>query len=111
MLSKRYRLPTSFFKEIVRERKKPAETLSNTLFLAKIYTSPNNYSRFEVVVSSANFKKATERNCLRRTVYEILRKDGFYKKPNQDIVLIIKPEISRTSPEEIKDELFKFFRN
>lgn len=112
MLPSKYRLSTSFFKEIAQQERKPDQVVSSKYFSAKIYFSRNDFSRFAVVANSSSFKKAVLRNRLRRIVYEILRKGDFFKKPGLDVVVVLRPQASFLNQEtrkELEEEIKKIF--
>lgn len=70
MLAKKFKLP------IQTAVGKKGKVLKTPFFLVKIFSSALDFSRFGVVVSSKISKKATERNRLKRRVYDFLRAEG-----------------------------------
>ncbi|MFA6136207.1 MAG: ribonuclease P protein component [Candidatus Paceibacterota bacterium] len=107
MLPKKYRLTVGFFKNLVTENKKPNKIIDVGIFSAKVYSSGNKFSRFAVVMSSANFKKATERNRLRRMVYEIINKKEIHKLQGRDFVFFLRKKILKADSNELKSEISK----
>ena len=94
MLSKKYRLPTSFF----RARKRPVQSFAVEGVGARVYTSSLSYPRCAVIVPVKTAKKAVERNKIRRTVYDMLR-TNLSKLPVFDFVFFV------SDIENIKDNI------
>lgn len=106
MLAKKYRLPSSFFKKSEKEKAHPAVKTSNeTLFSAKIFSSPHEYARFAAVASNARFKKSNIRNKARRRAYEAIRATGIYKTKGIDCILYLKPEITEADEKIIQSKI------
>lgn len=105
MLAKKYRLPSSFFKKSEKEKARPVKTSNETLFSAKIFSSPHEYARFAAVASNARFKKANIRNKARRKMYDIIRVAGFYKIKKIDCILYLKSEILEADEKDILSKL------
>lgn len=72
MLAKRFRLPIQDFVG------KRGKLLKTPYFLLKIYSAEFPHSRFGVTVSAKVAKKASERNKLKRLVYNFLK--YYYKE-------------------------------
>ena len=110
MLAKKYRLPSSFFKKIEKEKTRSRSGLASALFSVKIYFSPMDYSRFAAVAPGSIFKKSVLRNKARRGVYEAVRKSGLYRQKNIDCILYLKKNILDASQEIIESELKKILK-
>lgn len=100
MLAKKYRLPIQLF---VAKRGKLVKTPH---FLLRIFTPEAGFSRFGVTVSAKTAKKATDRNKLKRMVYNFIRE--YYKKiPAGDYwITVLSPAVS-LSKEKFVMELTK----
>ncbi|HPW34147.1 MAG TPA: ribonuclease P protein component [Candidatus Paceibacterota bacterium] len=109
MLAKKYRLNKNFFTS----KKSPQNTLirvvTTPIASVKIYKSEKPYSRYAVVIGAKVFKKAVERNRLKRVFYEYIRSKNLWKKTNQDFVIYIKKFKTNLFNEEIKKYLEKIF--
>ena len=106
MLAKKYHLPSSFFSSFTKKRK---NSFSEDVFYVLIFPSENNFSRFAVVASVKNFKKASERNKLRRTVFDFLREKKKFEIGKKDFVFNLNPEIISLGKNDIYKELERFF--
>jgi RNase P protein component len=111
MLAKKYRLPSSFFKKIEKEKITPILSYSGNFFSAKVYSSLFDYARFAVVVPANVFKKSVLRNKYRRMVYDLIRVSGLYKTKNIDCVLYLKKTIESTPPQLVESEINKVIKN
>jgi len=85
MLAKKYRLRRE---DTVRKK---SHAITSSYFRAKIYSTGRAYSRFSVHVGKAVYKKAHERNALRRSIYSFIRENRKHISLN-DIVLIALPK-------------------
>ena len=106
MLSKKYHLPKSFF---LKKQEKILQSNSES-FLVKVYLSPLAYSRIAVVVSAKIVQKATQRNGLKRTFFEFIRKNGYFSEENRDFVFILRPGAGTKTKQEIENELGLFWK-
>lgn len=110
MLAKKYRLPTSFFgvnasgKRILLASRQLNELNFKTFF------SPLPYSRFAVVAPLSVFKKSSERNKYRRTIYEAIRKLGLNTEQGKNTVIYLKAEIKKISRKEIEELVGKLLK-
>ena len=84
MFKKTYRLHTSDFKEVFNFGK----TIKAPLFLIKAKQNNLTHSRFAVVVSKKLFKKAVERNYLKRKCMHAL-KEVYSTLPINDYIFIL----------------------
>lgn len=63
-------------------------------------------SRFSVVVSKKIYKRAVQRNLVRRRVYEIIRRELPYLQEKHDVMIIVtNRETISLSHEELKSEI------
>ncbi len=69
MLPKAKRLTTEDFKKI-----RGGKTLHTPHLILRLTQVPSGLERFAVIVSSSSYKRAVDRNLLRRRVYSGLRK-------------------------------------
>ncbi len=67
-------------------------------------------SRFGFVISKKVSKLATERNRIKRALYEALRHNLKYVKKGSDMVFLVKPDISKKSTKEMMREVEMFLR-
>lgn len=75
---------------------KKGGSINNNFFSAKFYLNKIAESRYSVVVSKKVAPLATDRNTLRRQLYEILRKFPQGNRPT-DYLLIAKPLLTSLS--------------
>lgn len=67
-------------------------------------------SRFGFIISKKVSKLATERNRVKRALYEALRHNLKYIKKGSDMIFLVKPGISKKSTQEIMREVEQFLR-
>jgi len=104
MLSKKYKLTKQDgIKSILEE----GETRKTRYFVAK--SLPDEKSRFAVLISTKISKKATERNKLRRQIFEIIRLniDDILKKEPAKTVILPRTSALGLAYQEIQKELLK----
>lgn len=106
MLKKKYRLKGDDIKKFFEGRFK---TFKNEYF--KIFYRDNSlkFSRFSVKPQDKIFKKAVERNRVRRRIYNILREEKIFEKIKGKDFLIFpqKKEILDIDYEELKEKISK----
>lgn len=91
--------------------KKKGKLYRNKLFgVIVLKTSEKKDTRFGFVISKKVSKLATERNRIKRALYESLRHNIKYIKKGTDMVFLVKPEISKKSTNEIMREAELFLR-
>ncbi len=82
---------------------KKGKTIKNAFFIIKIKSNELSFSRFAFIAPSKIFKKATERNEIKRRVVEAIKSvsvlDGY------DVVVLIKEDVKRSSYKEIKNKM------
>ncbi|MDO8594638.1 MAG: ribonuclease P protein component [bacterium] len=69
MLPKSQRLKTGDFKSM-----RPSRTVHTPHLLLRVFPAPTGTGKAAVIVSSATYKKAVDRNLLRRRVYRLIQK-------------------------------------
>lgn len=75
-----------------------------TLFVVKIFESPKPHSRAGVVVSRAVSAKATERNRIKRAVYDFFA-PRINQVPPRDFVVIVQKGAEMASKDDMIKEL------
>ena len=100
MLAKKYRLPV----QTVIGKKGKDMRFPN--FLIKIFSSSNIYSRFGVVLKKGTVKKASDRNRIRRAIFDAIRiRQKDFEFPNADFLIIAGSSVSSLPVSEIKKEI------
>jgi ribonuclease P protein component len=80
--------------------------ISSALFVCKWKTSPQQQeSRFAVVVSQQIYKKAVDRNKLRRQLYEAIRTNIQHIPSSLNIIIIAKKQTKDHSYQELESQL------
>lgn len=105
MLAKKFRLPIQLFFS-ASGGKKSGKSIKSRYFLLKIFPSNLTYSRFGIVVSTKVSKKATERNHLKRLIFNFLREKRV-SLPIFDYLFILYPSIASATKKQITEELKK----
>jgi len=100
MLAKKFKLPIQNFVG------KKGRILKTPFFLVKIFPSTLGFSRFGAVVSSKTSKKATERNRLKRRVYDFLGGEG-KKLPAADYWISVSGPVAGLPKDKFVGELKK----
>lgn len=103
MIKKKFKLPIqNFF------NKRPAKPISSAFFVLKLFQPEFNYSRFGLVISAKLFKKAVDRNRMKRKIFDFLR----LNQPNlpiYDYLFILRKEASSRNIDFILEDLRKLF--
>ena len=103
MLSKQYRLPIQSIP------KKDGRTIKGRYFLFKVFPNDLSFNRFGIIISKKVAKKSTERNRLKRLMFNALKDDLLPRQgAGNDFLIIVSPNILKLSPEEIKKELKQY---
>lgn len=101
MLSKKHRLPIQSLLT------SPAATKRSRYFTVKTFTSKLLYGRFGVVISKHVAPKATQRNRIKRIIFNAV-KANVAERAGVDTLIIIIPAISELkSKDAIINELYK----
>ena len=103
VLTRSRRLDKNEFREIFKE----GRIIESGLFRIKFLPNQIKLSRFGVVVSSKNFKKAVLRNKLKRQISEIIRLNIAEIKTGFNVIVFIRPEVLSQSPAELKEKLLR----
>lgn len=99
MLRKQYKLPIQYF-----SGKKPGKIVRSGSFNLKIFLTRLPYSRFGVIISTKVSKKATQRNLLKRHIFNFFR-IAKNKLPIADYLVIVSPNAAKISKQQLKSEL------
>lgn len=78
---------------------------SNEFFSVKFLLNKKDFNRYSVVVSKKIFKLATDRNSLRRQLYEALRTLTSGPNPGFDLMISVKPKINQLTFNEKQTQL------
>ena len=102
MLAKKYRLP------IQTAIAKRGKEIRSVYFLIKIFAGSLPYSRFWVILKKGIVKKSTDRNRVKRIIFETIRKSGFpLKISGADVLIIISASAVKLPKDELAEELIK----
>jgi ribonuclease P protein component len=102
MLPRRYKLKKdNDFKKVFKEGK----YCQGEFVRIKYFKNELDFNRLAVIIGSKSFKKATERNQIKRRIEEIIRLNWQAIKPGFDIILIIQPMAKGKTYQEIEAEL------
>ena len=75
-------------------------------FLIKIFPSQLPHSRFGVVLKKGIAKKAVDRNRVRRTIFDAIRKtENATAFPNRDIIIIVGKAAPQMEKEVLTSEI------
>ena len=102
MLAKKFRLP---IRPWMKDKNKKAITKKGNFFIVKILPNNLGFSRFGTIVSSRTAKKATQRNRLKRIIFNFIRLSSFHLKPAKDFLIITLPIINQSAKADIEKEL------
>lgn len=113
MLSKKYKLTTVEIKSLFEKKDINSfslKTVRNNLFDIKIFTNSNiGDKKFAVILSGKTFKKAVDRNKIKRRINSILEKkiEALNKENKQAFILIYpKKEIINIQFQDLEKELY-----
>ena len=96
MLSSLFRISKSFFPQVTKG------THFSGGFIKIIVSSPlTNHSSCAVIVSKKYYKRAVQRNYIRRTIYDLFQKQLRYLPKKTYVVMIIKKIPSETNGKKI----------
>lgn len=102
MLKKKFRLPVQHFPT-------KAKVVFNGSFIT-IKTAQNNlgYNRIGVIIRSGVIKKATQRNNIKRFIFNFFKADIGVITPKRDILIIFKKKTTNDKyKKELTEELLK----
>lgn len=107
MIAKKYRLKRNEIDFIL----KKGFSLVTGKFIVRYTKNKEKYSKYCAIISKKFYKKAVERNRLKRKIFEALRLLKDTEKTNLNIILIPKKSISeKTNLTEIKEDLAKIIK-
>jgi len=110
MLKKTFRLKGEEVKKIFKSKPLFFQSKYFNIF----YLSNNlKFSRFSVKHLNKIFPLATERNRLKRRIYEILRKNfNLFNHQPKDVIIIVKArEVLNFSFKDLEEEILKILKN
>jgi len=110
MLNRKYRIGNKKLIEALFERSK---IIKNHFLIFKYTDSESGHSQFAVIVSKKIYKKANDRNHLRRQIHEALRLNLPVLKKDIKALVIAKSTIVNKNADfhDINDSITKFFNN
>ncbi len=102
MLAKKFRLP---IQQWMRDKNKRTITKKGNFFIVK--TAPNGlkFNRFGIIISSRILKRATQRNRLKRMIFNFIRLNKINQLSSKDVLIITQLLASQAKKEEVKKEL------
>ncbi len=109
MLKKKYRLKGDDIKKMFEGKFK---TFKDEYF--KVFYRDNNlnFSRFSIKPQNKIFKKAVERNKVKRRIYNILREEKIFEriKGKDFLIFLQKKEVLDMNYEEMKEKILKILK-
>jgi len=113
MLAKKFRLPIQLWmnparNEIsngVKDKNKKAITKKGNFFIVKVLPNNLGLSRFGTIISLRVAKKATQRNRLKRIIFNFIRLNNFHLRPGKDFLITVLPVAGQSVKTDIEKEL------
>lgn len=105
MLAKKFRLRIQ--SQTTKQTRKSGIQQKNRYFIIKIIPNNFSYSRFGAIINRKVNKKATQRNRIKRIIFNFVRLNKLHQVPRKDILIIALPPINRLTQTEIQQELNK----
>jgi len=102
MLGKKFRLPIQLW---MKNKNKKIITKKGNFFIIKTRSNDLNFSRFGIIISLKTAKRATQRNRLKRTIFDFIRLNNFHLRPGKDFLIIVSPVANKLVKTEIEKEL------
>lgn len=113
MLSKKYKLTTLEIKDLFSKKERSFFSFKNTrgnLFDIKYFSNPEiKYNKYAVILSGKTFKRAIERNKIKRQIYSLVEK--FEQKQGFFVLIYPKKEILNVEFQDLKKELYNVLNN
>lgn len=113
MLAKKYKLTTSEIKDLFIKKERSFFSFKNTrndLFDIKYFLNPEiGYNKYAVILSGKIFKKAVERNKIKRQIYSLIEK--FEQKKGSFVLIYPKKKITNTIFQDLQKELYNVLNN
>ncbi|MDI6717681.1 MAG: ribonuclease P protein component [Patescibacteria group bacterium] len=108
MISKKYKLSTKDFLKLIKAKKTVLFQRSD-FFIIKINPNGLNYNRFGLVINKKTAAKATQRNKIKRIIYNFIKKENFFSG-QADISITVLNKTAGLSEKEIENNLRKDLR-
>ncbi len=89
---------------------KKGETRKINKFFVRFLLNKYKHPRFAVIISKNIFSKASQRNRIRRLIFNVLKENIQDFKKNIDLSLTLKKEIAEEEIEENIQEILKIFK-
>src|SRR3989344_8768668 len=106
MLPKSRRLKTEDFKNFRQFTTTPRTQVVNAPhLLLRFFRVPPGKEKFAVIVSASTYKKAVERNLLRRRIYHIIAKHPF--QPQKTLTVTVKKGALGVALKELEQEFLE----
>ncbi|MEK7658162.1 MAG: ribonuclease P protein component [Patescibacteria group bacterium] len=102
MLAKKFRLQIQNW---LKDKGKKINARKSDFFIVKIAANGLNFSRFGVVISRKVSKSAVRRNKIKRTIFDFIRLNGYYKISGKDVLITVLPPTGKFKKSEIENEL------
>jgi len=113
MLAKKYKLTTSEIKDLFNKKERSFFSFKNSrnnLFDIKYFSNSEiKHNKYAVILSGKTFKKAIERNKIKRQIYSLIEK--FPKKKGSLILIYPKKEIINIQFQDLQKELYNILNN
>lgn len=90
---------------------KKGTRLNGRFFQLRYLQNRNNRMRFAVIVSSKISPNATERNLIRRRIYEAIRTNADLQKTCYDVIALVSRRIIKASYSEIKIDIINCMKS
>ncbi len=107
MLSKKHRIKKK--KEFENVFKK-GKSFAESFLIIKVISNEFSFSRFAFISPSKIFKKAVERNKIKRLIRRVVESNNVFIKEGFDIILIARKEIIKKEYKEIESGTLNLFK-
>ncbi|MDQ1281724.1 MAG: Ribonuclease protein component [Patescibacteria group bacterium] len=113
MLAKKYKLTTVEIKDLFSKKERSFFSFKNTrneLFDIKYFSNPEiKENKYGVILSGKTFKKAVERNKIKRQIYSLIEK--LEEKKGSFVLIYPKKIITNTTFQDLQKELYNVLNN
>lgn len=110
MLPPERRIKKTDFELLKKSTSNSKKFFSSKYFTLKKYLGNFRPSRFAVVVSSAVFKKAVDRNKIKRRVRGIILENLKEFKDSFALIIYVKKHDAKVAYKDLKNDLLEFFK-